>query len=210
VKHLFRRITPGALLACAVLALAAPAHATQFKAGSYPATVKGAQIGTGKITTNAGTVSCKEVTYSGSLSAASETLTLSPAYSGCTAFGFISATIDVNGCTYRYLVSSKVSADTYTGTLSIVCGSNPLTITSAGCTETVGSQSGLSSNTYTNTTSASPNDIDVSTNISGISYTIDPNCAVYLPGGYTNGTWQTDATLSGTISGVPTLLILDP
>src|SRR6059036_2059114 len=94
-----------ALAALAVTAVAASAAqaTTTFTAGSTSGTITGTQTTKQVFTTNAGKVECTTAHQEGKFTAASfTTLTVTPTYSGCTAFGFIGATVTMNGCTYTY------------------------------------------------------------------------------------------------------------
>ena len=177
--------------------VASGASAFKLTSNSYPATISGTQIGTDVFSTNAGTVSCSEVTYSGSIYEASSEPEVTPSYSGCTAFGFINTPIDVNGCKYRTHARTQTNQDTYDGTLDVVCsGTNKITVTGSGCTVTIGSQNGLSSVAYTNNTAANPKDLAIGLSMSGIAYTVDTGCSTTKAGSFTNGTYTGEATLT--------------
>ncbi|HEX7279990.1 MAG TPA: trypsin-like serine protease [Solirubrobacterales bacterium] len=169
-----------------------------FITEASPATLKGSQVGSNVFTVNAGTIKCTTINYSGTLEEQSETIELTPSYSGCTAFGFISAPIDVNGCKFKFAATSKSEADSFGGTVDVVCPEgSAITATAFNCHVKFGSQTGLSGVTYTDTTAASPKaDVDVSVNLSGIKYTQEsksfPGCS---SGTFTNGTYAGSSTL---------------
>ncbi len=171
IKILLRALV-SALAISAFVANVASAEFFYFKSGSASTSLSGKQHpGTDVFTTDTGTVSCENVTYSGTQSGseASE-VSLTPSYSGCKAFGLLSVPIDVNGCQYRYKADTKVAGD-YEGAVAIVCpGENQIAITAPGCTVTVGSQSNLGNITYTNVGSGATSEVTADVNISGLQY----------------------------------------
>jgi hypothetical protein len=74
------------------------------------------------LTTPEGTVSCTTVSSSGSVTGPEQSsLTLSPTYSGCEAFGFKTTHVTANGCTYRFEApTSEPTLGQATGTPSQV------------------------------------------------------------------------------------------
>jgi len=184
----------------AVVASAASAQLGTFTAHEYPATITGEQTGTDVFTTVAGTVSCTHATYHGEAAGPQTSLTITPTYSGCKAFGLFTATIDMNGCDYQFnrpTTEEPFGNGLYVGTVDIKCPVNTeITITTDVCRVTVPAQTGLSQITYKNTPTATPTDVDVSVNISKkIKYTVDPNCATAAAGTYTDGSYTGAATV---------------
>ncbi len=118
-----------------------------------------------------GSFSCDEVTYSGNLSGKENSeISLTPAYSGCKAFGLFSVPVDVNGCEFKYTSQTRVGPN-YEAKKSIVCfGGQKIEITAPGCTVTVGSQAGLGNITLTNVGAGATREITFDENISSISY----------------------------------------
>ena len=127
---------------------------------AYPFTAPGASTGqktflTGETTTAHkwltpnGTVSCTTVSFSGSVTGPEQTsLNLAPSYSGCSAFGFATAHIAVNGCTYRFEApTTEPSAGSYTGApFQIICPAGkeieitPTTFGVSACTQKIPEQ----------------------------------------------------------------------
>ncbi|HWM63045.1 MAG TPA: hypothetical protein VNP96_03550 [Solirubrobacterales bacterium] len=188
-----------AVLAMSAVAASAASAQTPgtFTAHEYPATITGEQIGTDVFTTVAGTVSCTHATYHGSAAGPQTSLTIAPSYTGCKAFGLFNATIDMNGCQYRFNQPVTEEANKYTGTVDVVCPEDTeITITTSVCRVTVPSQNGLSQITYENTPSATPTDVDVTVNIDEqITYTVDPGCATASAGTYHDGSYVGAATV---------------
>jgi len=123
MAHITKCVGLALLATCALFALAAsPAGAATLQAESYPATLVGEQ-GTEEqhVFTFEGSnsLSCEEANFTGELTEASTSFTVSPEYSGCTAFGF-SATVDMNGCDYVYTIGEPIE-EGYEGSMDIVC-----------------------------------------------------------------------------------------
>jgi hypothetical protein len=116
-----------------LVGLALPAYSSaQFTASSYPATFSGTSSGQ-RLVLEAGTVEC-QTKFEGTLAAASTTVTITPTYTSCKAFGFSSATVSMNGCNYVFHSG---------GTWDIVCSFSSITITASTCEAQISSQSGL-------------------------------------------------------------------
>jgi hypothetical protein len=92
----------------AVLALSAfaasAASAVEFKATNGPVNLRAGQDTTHTLTLDGSAVTCGTTTFEANgVIAPSKTVTVTPAYSGCTAFGFITQKIEMNGCRYEFL-----------------------------------------------------------------------------------------------------------
>jgi hypothetical protein len=191
-KEMIRKMKRGAGVVAFVVALlavtAAPASAS-FHSETAHTVWSGTQVAEDVVTFNAGTWKCKEKSFSGTTSAAtSSTLNLTPSVSECTAFGFVNAAHDINGCEFQYHD---------TKTMSLVCPEGKsLVITAFNCWITLSPQSGLTGVTYTNVGSGKSRDITISQSTSGIKYT---QTSKSFPG-CTNGTFS-----NGTIAGEYTL-----
>jgi hypothetical protein len=139
-KHLSISMT---LVVAACCLFASGASAAEFHSGVHPQTVSGSQSSSHVITTNAGTVTCSTVTFSGTTAAkTSSTQTLVPNYDKCTAFGFLNIAFDENGCAYILNAS---------GTSEIECPSGKqMAIPAPFCTTTIGAQHIASGMVYFN------------------------------------------------------------
>ena len=176
----------------ALLAPAAPA--ASFHSEASHTILDGAMpVAEDDVTTyNAGTWKCTSATYSGTTaSATNESITVAPTWSGCTAFGFVSVPIDVNGCTYTFNANGSTTIDCPPG--------SAITTTAFNCHIKVGSQTFASGITYDNAGSGSSRDVTATAKISGLKYTQEsksfPGCT---NGTFTNGTHVGSATFVGT------------
>jgi hypothetical protein len=173
--------------------MASAASATNFTAASYPVKISGTQSESHKFTVGGGTVTCTTATFSGEATAASETLTMVPTYSNCTAFGFVGAKVtgfSSTGCDYTFYSGGNVDLD---------CASGHVTIDAGDCTVTLepGKNQSLHENVYTNNTPTSGK-VTVHSNVTGIHATvIDDGFCVITPGTYTNATYTGTTVVEG-------------
>jgi len=168
-----------AMLAAGAAASRAGA-ATEFTAGKYPAVLTGTQslhegIELHKFTFGIRTVECSKAQFSGTLSGASSTVTLTPTYSECTSSG-LPATITMNGCDYVFRGENKVNGDSFLGSVDLVCPAksvvelhvySSLANHAAGtslCTATLSPAGILNTIRYTNTTEVI-SDMDVTATV---------------------------------------------
>ena len=147
---------------------ASTAVAAQFTASLYPATATGsAAQGEGAFTTEAGSFECA-AHFEGSFSAASSTLAVAPQYTKCQAFGYLTATVTPEGCTY-VLQATEGSAGVYNNHVDISCASGKSIKIEAGtCKVEIKGQTGLTKVRTTNSGSS----IMVRPEITGIGYTV--------------------------------------
>ncbi len=174
----FRALGLAFLAVTAIGAVAAQAaHAIpQFTSFQYPATIEGTAEKIGeRFVTEAGSVECEVSHFTGSLAEPSSTLTVHPTYTGCKAFGFLSATITTTGCDYVFHATERVELHRYRAHVDVKCeAGKAITITASTCAAKVESQTGLTTVDFTNTTNtpASANDVDVKPTVKGITYTV--------------------------------------
>ncbi|HEX7278554.1 MAG TPA: hypothetical protein VF255_02915 [Solirubrobacterales bacterium] len=171
---------------------AASASAIEFHSAVAHTELRAEQhAGEDTFTVNAGTVRCSHVTYAGTESFATSSFqTVTPTYTGCRAFGFVSTTIDTNGCSFHFSSNGQ--------SFSIFCGAgNPMAVTAFNCWVTVGTQLNAGFVVHTNQ-GGTPIDVTVDMNITGIKYTQHsksfPGCT---NGTFTNGTYTGSATMQG-------------
>jgi hypothetical protein len=149
-----------AVLVMSALAVSA-AGASNFTASSYP--TAGAAIsekGNDDIKTEAGSTECKVSYAMDAITGPSEVITVTPTFTECQSFGFLSATVNMNGCDYVYHTN---------GAWDIVCsGSNMITIVSSTCEMKIGAQVGLKSIAFSNSGSG----ISAKANVGGIAYSV--------------------------------------
>jgi hypothetical protein len=99
--HLCKLSLPAAfLIAIAVLLTASPTMAAEYRASAGGGVlVTGEQSTTNKITITGSSISCTTAKFTGFTPGFTFfELDLHPEYSGCTAFGFLGATINTSGC----------------------------------------------------------------------------------------------------------------
>jgi hypothetical protein len=150
--HKMKKLGVGliAILALSLVPASMSAAAT-FTASAYPASFEGTGLkGTGTFKTEGGTAECKG-TASGTLSAASSTVTIGNVTSTeCSAFGFVSATVTINGCYSLVHVAEKVG-ENYRGTSDLECPAGKTMVTTAStCEITVGPQKAPATLEYKN------------------------------------------------------------
>ncbi len=141
--------------------IASAASATNFTASSYPtaATAESA-LGNDVFKTEGGSWECKTHYAAAALSAPSETLTVTPTWTSCKSFGFLSATVNTNGCDLVFHVS---------GAMDYQCPSGKaITIVSGTCEISIGAQKGLQKVDFAN----SAGKISAQFTVTGISYTV--------------------------------------
>jgi hypothetical protein len=134
-----------AVLAMSVM-VASAASASQYTASAYPATATGANTsGKETFTTPGGTVQC-DSHFQGTLAAASSTLTVTPKYTNCVAFGFLNATVEFKGCDYLFHAGASKGGGVYDNSVDIACpaGSGPITIKAGTCEVHILAQTSLS------------------------------------------------------------------
>jgi len=187
--------------------VASVASATGFKfLSEKPSTIlvgKQHGVNTDVLETNGGLVTCNELTYSGAHSGMEATeLELSPKWSNCSAFGFISVPIDSEGCKYRFTTGAKEGSN-FEGSTDITCPEGKrIDITAPGCNVTIPTQTPTGGKiTYTNLSSGSTREITIDVALTGIHYIEDeisglPNCT---SAGVTttNGTYTGALLLTG-------------
>jgi hypothetical protein len=185
-------------------------HPFGFVAESAPVTLTGKQhAGSAEFGTTAGTLKCTEATYSGSISE-KEVLEfeMSPSYFGCTAFGLMTASIDVNECKYRFKVK-KIEGGNREGSADLVCpaGKEITATASMGgvtkCTIHVPSQSNLGTVTYKNIGTGTTREITIELNISGLKYAHTAGSGLFActSGAAENGTFKTMISVKGESGG---------
>jgi hypothetical protein len=179
-----------ALVAAMALTMSSTADAGEFHSEVSHSVIVGSQIGEDVITVKAGTIKCGNISYPGTASSAtSTTISVQLRFHECKAFGFINTQIDEGFCEFEY------SGDN--NRLNLWCGVAPIEVTAFNCWETIGSQSGIEGVTYTNTGAGGGRNVDVSTSLTGLTYTQHsksfPGCT---NGTFTNGTWSGSSTLT--------------
>jgi len=148
-----------------------------FDGECYPVTISGQQTGEHVMTTAAGSIKCKNAQFNSSLIEPSASLSVTPAYSSCTAFG-LPGTIKPNSCSYVFHVTTV--GPPATGTVDVSCTkegdkieiiANKLT-GGARCTLSVSPQSGIAGIGFTNVGTGHEQGLSISLKASGIKYSV--------------------------------------
>jgi len=136
-----------------------------------------------------GSISCSTATFTGTeyLPSPQATITVIPAYSGCTFLGVANVKVNMEGCEYRF--NTPTGTGPFTGSVTILCPvGKKINFEASGCKVEVGEQT-VSSVSFTNL-ATSPKSVTVKSNVTGITYTGSALC----PGA--TGT-HSDGTYSG-------------
>jgi hypothetical protein len=174
---------------------ASAAQANQFStAGNVTASIEADQSTTHKFTVDGSSVTCTTAHFatSGEISSPAKEVTVHPTYEGCTAFGFIGATVTTTGCNYTLVVGTKIEENKkYNGSIKFSCETGKKIIISAGgvCEATVSGPQTFSGITYTNESGK----VTVGANVSGIK-TVKTKDGFGCP---FSGTGETTGTYSG-------------
>ncbi len=127
-----------AVFAFSAVAVANASAATFTTSGTGE--IKGSQTGQQVLTTGAGNVTCTQAAASGPVTPLeSNDLELTVKYSGCTAFGFASATVS----SVTLLLHANGAVD--------ILNTVTIGVSAAGCSVSIAPQNGLKSVTYGNT-----------------------------------------------------------
>jgi hypothetical protein len=197
-RHMIRNLKTLGVAVIAVLAMSAviasAASAANFTASSYPtAATASSPKGNDDFKTEAGSVECKAHFAVAALSAPATYATVTPTYSECQAFGFLSATVTMNGCDYDF------DSD---GTVKLTCsGGNKIVVVASTCEAKIGPQEHLTSVALTNSGSG----ISAKANVSGIAYEVTKDgflCPFNGTGAKTGATYtQNNAVLVSSTNG---------
>ncbi len=178
----------------AVLALtavmASAASAASYTASSYPVTGTAiSEVGNDVFTTEGGTVECKSH-FHATLGGTSKDLTVEPTYSGCKAFGFLSA--EVTGCKYTFTEPTG-TAPNFTVQVHVI---GACTIKASTCHVTVPVQGPLN---HVGITNLATGDVSVKATVSNINYTVNTDgflCPFNGTGAKTGATYNQKAAVT--------------
>jgi len=129
-----------------------------------------------------------------------------PTYSGCSSLsGFASATIDTNGCKYKFNITSETTTTTFDGDIAIVCpAGSEITVTASlfgqsKCIIHIPPQTNLANVEYHNVGSGNTRDVTVTVSLTGITYTqtAGSGFGACTTEHQTNGTYTGEATVKG-------------
>jgi len=160
----------GAAMALSAVMASAALAVPQYTSSSYPFTVTGLNAkGSESFSTEAGKIECDSHYVSHSLSAAGSTLTVTPAYTNCSAFGF-APTLNNEGCGYVFHATERVGAGVYRHHVSVSCGAGKSMKWTAGtCKFEIKPQTGLTTAESTNLAAGT---VTVQLNVQKIAYTV--------------------------------------
>jgi len=132
-----------AVLAMSAVVSSAAQATPEYTCSTYPCTATGSNTaGNETFTTPGGTVQCDShfvvEKYRGTnedIAAATSTVTVTPTYTNCVAFGFLNATVNMNGCDYEFHATEKLGEGHYIHHVAIHCTptGNKIKITAATC-----------------------------------------------------------------------------
>lgn len=176
-----------------------PSEQPKFATPDYPAAIAGPQVSTDPLTfgfKDGITIDCESSTFSGTLSAASSSLGLGAASSGCvahTSIGTINVTIKMNSCTYQMNLLNQ--GPPYAGTADIKCSKegDKLEVAAGPCTFKLSPQQALAGIGFANS-GTELGVVNADLGLEGIKYEALDGFGCPLKGG---GTFS-DGTYSGT------------
>lgn len=189
----------------AVVAQAAQAEAL-FHSDSSSSFLEGSQVTTNEFSVTTGIVKCTTATFTGTVAAATtSTVRVHPTYTGCKLAGQ-KAEVVTTGCDYLFhATETDGSAEAILATVDVVCeAGKEITVSKEGCTVTVGSQSlnGITINN-TNPGATSEKDVDVTANVTGITY-VETGATCAGSGLHHTGTYKGTVTVKGYVDNAGT------
>jgi len=189
------------LLGAVLAATASAAGATPLiQAASYSAKLKSTSVLASVFRTPNAAFKCKGVSLTGTLAAASSTLTLTPTYSECTFFE-AGVSANSNGCTYQLHMEKEVEKGFETasqGALDIVCpAGKSIQFFSAGklCSWSYGAQTALARVVLENQFKSTPDDLTLYFEVTGLKVTETSSSPQCGSGTFTNGTLEGAVTV---------------
>jgi hypothetical protein len=140
------------LATIAVLAMSAvvgSAAQAQFTASSYPTTVTATSaLGNDVFTVDGSSVECAGH-FQGTISEATTAVTITPTYTNCKAFGFSTATVDMNECDFVLHSNDELDLECHYYTIDLdpfkitTVEVGPVTITAGNCEVQLDTQTGM-------------------------------------------------------------------
>jgi hypothetical protein len=184
-----------ALLAVQAIAASAAQAVPTFTSSAYPSTATGSSpLGGTFFSTEAGKVECKSHAATHAQAEASTTTTVTSTYTECKAFGFLSATVNNEGCGRVSHATEKVSEGVYRHHVDISCeAGKSIKVTAGTCKMEVKSQNGL---TTVKSTNLAGGTITVQLEVAGIAHTVTQDGFACPFNGVGN---KANATLSGDV-----------
>jgi hypothetical protein len=180
--------------------IASAASASTFHAAKYPVTLSGSQTTTHVFSASGTSVSCEKATFAGSASADSSEVTIHPTYSGCTAFGFVGATVNTEECNYVFHsgATTNEKEEIYAGTTDVKCpAGQSIKVTASTCALEIKGQTGLSSVSFDNNAAGTET---VGANVEKIANTVTKDgflCPLNGTGNFTDGKYTGTTLVQG-------------
>jgi hypothetical protein len=187
-----------AILAVSALSGAASASAAEFHASAVGLSLHGEQKSSHKFTVTGSSITCTTATFTGTTAALNTTTQkMHPSYSGCTAFGFVGATVKTEGCQYIF--------HTGTGTVDLEeCTNGGIVVEASSafgkCVMDTPNQTGINNQSWT-TEGESPNrDILSTSNATNVKVKVTTSTGIcpLTVGEHTNGTYTGTTTVKAT------------
>lgn len=211
------------LLSLALAAVVVPASATAaskfMTVGNVEFKAEANQIGSHEITVDGSKAICKDQQFkTGAAETASPTESLmltTMIYGKCTAFGFINATVEAEGCEFVLGAGAETSADHFAGELVLQCeAGKKIKIVGGTCEATISGAQGFNTSIDAeDKTGITPKLVLYSLNISGmvVEKTKDGLlCPFSGTGTDKKATYQGSITLEAFNGGTPVGLTLEP
>ena len=184
-----------AIVAVSAVSGVASASAAEFHASAVGVAISGEQVEAHKFTLTGSSITCKVAKFTGKTEALnSTTQKVHPEYSECTAFGFLGATVNTEGCIYNF--------HTQTGTTDLEsCTKGAIIVTASSafgkCVMENPNQTGINGQSWA-TGGTSPNrDITATANATNIKAKVTTSTGIcpLTVGEHTNGTYTGTTTM---------------
>lgn len=147
---------------------------------------------------------CSSVSFSSQMTGtATPEISVTPALSGCSWYGYSAGWQVGTGCKYKFHPGSG-SGTQSTGTVDIAGCENPITFTFEGCRLEIGNQKQVGTVTYKSAEVEGHGVISAFANLNSITYTRKGTCTSSLQGTFHDGKYTGEWTINGaTTEGVP-------
>jgi hypothetical protein len=193
----------GALLALSAVIASSATAVPQFTCSSYPCQATGSNTkGSEVFTTEGGKVECDSHFITHSINEATSTITTTPTYTNCEAFGFLSATVNTEGCSYvSHATQTDASGTTHwwTAHVDVACpAGQSIKVTASTCKVEIKAQTGLTTDDIEKDFT-DPTGVHITHTEEGIAYTVTQDgflCPFGGTGNKTGGKYSGGVTLN--------------
>lgn len=205
------KLTKIAIALAAVLAMSAvmasAASAVELQAtGNTEAELQGVDTVNHVFKVDGQSVTCNESTFTtGKIAVPAKEITANAVYTGCTAFGFAGATVNMGNCHYRITQPNNVGTNEFTSLVDVICNgtnnsaNNVINVNSSvfgsECSVSIGENTATPHILIKNTT----NDIDLNITINTITATKNKDnglCPLNGTGTVNNATYTGELTIT--------------